>query len=120
MTERADVERSADNEINVCMLSQGVCTGPTPRAASLLNGGTHRQAVESEVREVCPVERDGTSPRARVYQILNVGFWRQSQTLTASGFIFSLRSAAMAWPWKRPFSMKISLVRIPATMTPAR
>ena len=26
---------------------------------------------------------------------------------------------AINWPWKRPFSMKISLVREPATMTPA-
>jgi 1,6-anhydro-N-acetylmuramate kinase len=28
--------------------------------------------------------------------------------------------SAICWPWKRPFSMKISLVCMPATMTPAR
>ena len=27
---------------------------------------------------------------------------------------------AINWPWKRPFSMKISLVCMPATITPAR
>ena len=33
---------------------------------------------------------------------------------------FARRSSAMSFPWNRPFSMKISLVRSPATMTPAR
>ena len=29
-------------------------------------------------------------------------------------------ASAIFFPWKRPFSMKISLVCIPATITPAR
>jgi hypothetical protein len=33
---------------------------------------------------------------------------------------FAAMPAAMALPWKRPFSIKISLVWTPATITPAR
>ena len=34
--------------------------------------------------------------------------------------VFAAMAAAIRAPWKRPFSMKISLVCIPATSTPAR
>jgi len=36
-----------------------------------------------------------------------------------SGRSLRFKSSAICLPWKRPFSMKISLVRDPATITPA-
>lgn len=42
---------------------------------------------------------------------------KQEGECYSRSFIF--RSAAICLPWKRPFSIKISFVREPATITPA-
>src|SRR5512140_1286314 len=44
------------------------------------------------------------------------GGWRTDGYFPLS---LDFRSDAICWPWNRPFSIKISLVLDPATMTPA-
>ena len=62
--------------------------------------------------------KTGEQLKALMSRLINQQLGEEAVALTYAANLF-FRSAAICTPWKRPFSMKISLVREPATITPA-
>src|ERR1700683_2418593 len=69
------------------------------------------------------LQKTGEGLKPLVSRLINQQLGEEAVTLAyldeAQAPICCFRCLAMSWPWKRPFSVKISLVREPATMTPA-
>ena len=90
------------------LAEQGECRGRAPRSGR----GAHRQPVAPEGPPHSLGSGDGQADRGL-------------RPASARGAVHAFRrlsaiASAILAPWKRPFSMKISLVCMPATSTPAR
>ncbi len=90
--------KSTSRNAEVLRFAQNANSEQSPLGARGLTDASHRR------------EGDARAPSNRPYP---------SSAISRLGSSFCRRWAAICLPWKRPFSMKISLVREPATITPA-
>jgi hypothetical protein len=79
-----------------------------------LSAEAHLRSAESQPRFWLDIRAGAAAQKSFTVRCRFVELQRPDATS------FPARSCAICRPWKRPFSMKISLVREPATMTPAR